>query len=331
MDLNSLNNILSDYPSFRKKQVYRFIFKNLIDNWDEATSLPADLRMELKKNFSLDIEHKAYFSKHDDAVKALVTFADGAQVETVLMKHSDGRNTVCVSSQVGCALGCDFCATGKLGFKRNLTSSEIIAQVLLFNIILKKSQAKVTNIVFMGMGEPMRNYQAVMESIKFMNDKDIFNLGARRFSVSTVGVVDGIKKLAQEPLEINLAVSIHAPNDILRSKLMPINNKWNLKQLFLAIDNYIHITNRRVMLEYTLMGGVNDSLDQAAQLCQLVTNKLCFVNLITYNKTKFYTPPKPEVIKKFENFLIKNHVACTTRQRFGHDIAAACGQLAARS
>jgi len=330
MNLNKLSSALKGEPAFRQKQVYNFIFKLWGDDWLQMTTLPVALREKLSAECSLKIEHKIYSSKKDNAIKALIEFEDGAEVEAVLMKHTDGRNTVCVSSQVGCALGCDFCATGKLGFTRNLTSMEIVEQVLLFNRLLKKSNEKVTNIVFMGMGEPMLNYENVISAIKFMNSKEVFSLGARKFSISTVGVVDGINKLAKEPMEINLAVSIHAPNDILRSRLMPINNKWNLQKLFKAIDGYIKLTNRRVMLEYTLIEGVNDSLASAEELCRRVKNPLLFVNLITYNKTQFYAPPTPAVVRKFSEFLTKNHVANTQRQRFGHDIAAACGQLAAK-
>jgi len=328
MDFEKLNKILDKAPGFRKTQVRHFIFKNLIENWDEATSLPKDIREELKQKFDLKIEHQRFQSQDKTAVKELITLEDGLKIESVLMRHEDGRNTVCVSSQVGCALGCVFCATGKLGFKRNLSVDEIITQVLLFNRLLTKEEAKVTNIVFMGMGEPMNNYGNVIKSIYVMNDKEVFGLGARKFSISTVGVVDGIKKLAKEKMEINLAVSIHAPDDVLRSNLMPINQRWDLKKLFGAIDEYVSKTNRRVMLEYTLIKGINDSLLAAEKLSHLVTNKLCFVNLITYNKTKFYEPPSAVVVKKFADYLTQHHVACTMRQRFGHDIAAACGQLA---
>ncbi|KKR08155.1 MAG: putative dual-specificity RNA methyltransferase RlmN [Parcubacteria group bacterium GW2011_GWC2_39_14] len=328
MDFKKIDKILETAPSFRRAQVKRFIFKNLIEDWEEATSLSKDLRALMSSKFSLNIEHQRSESKENNTTKELITLEDGFQIETVLMRHEDGRNTVCVSSQVGCALGCDFCATGKLGFFRNLTANEIVMQVLLFNRLLKKEGKQVTNVVYMGMGEPMLNYENVINSIHFMNNKDVFGLGARKFSISTAGVVEGIKKLIKEPMEINLAVSIHAPNDKLRTALMPINKKWNLKQLFTAIDEYIAKTNRRVMLEYTLIKNVNDSLIEAAQLKELARNKLCFINLITYNKTKFYAPPSSAVVKRFADYLEKHRVAFTFRQRFGHDIAAACGQLA---
>ncbi|KKQ80409.1 MAG: putative dual-specificity RNA methyltransferase RlmN [Parcubacteria group bacterium GW2011_GWC2_38_7] len=328
MDLQKLDKILEKAPGFRKAQVQRFVFNNLIEDWDEASSLPKELRETLKANVSLKIEHERFQSKENNATKELITLDDGYRIETVMMRHEDGRNTVCVSSQIGCALGCVFCATGKMGFIRNLTADEIVMQVLLFNRLLKKDKKQVTNVVFMGMGEPMLNYDNVIKSIYFMNDKNTFGLGARKFSISTVGVVDGIRKLAEEKMEINLAVSIHAPNDMLRTRLMPINRKWNLLQLFKAIDNYIEKTNRRVMLEYTLIKGVNDFVEAAEQLTALVKNKLCFVNLVTYNRTRFYSPPLASAVKKFSDYLEKNHVPFTLRQTFGHDIAAACGQLA---
>lgn len=211
MNLNKLQEIIKNEPSYRIKQIKKAIFQGLIENWQEATVLPLVLRQKLNQNCSLDINAKIFSS--GDSEKILLELKDGLKVESVLMRHKDNRNTVCVSSQIGCPLACSFCATGKMCFKRNLDYWEIIEQVLFFGRRLKKENKKITNIVFMGMGEPFLNYENVVEAIKTLNDKEGFNLGARRFSISTVGIIEGIKKLQEEKLEINLAVSLHATNE----------------------------------------------------------------------------------------------------------------------
>jgi len=218
-----------------------------------------------------------------------------------------------------------------MGFKRNLTVSEIIEQVLYFQRLLKKHNDSVKNIVFMGMGEPMLNYENVISAIKILNDKDAFNIGARKISISTCGIVNGINKLGDENIQSNLAISLHAPNDKIRSKIMPINNKDNIESILKAVKNYIKTTNRKVMFEYALIDGINDSEKNALELAKLMKNKLFMVNLIKYNKTGVYKSPKTEVIKKFKDILIKNGVNVTERYRFGEEINAACGQLAGKS
>src|SRR3989338_1352959 len=204
------------------------------------------------------------------------------------MKHIDERNTVCVSSQVGCSVGCEFCATGELGFKRNLSDSEIVDQVLYFARLLKKEGDKVTNVVFMGMGEPFLNYDNVLGAIKILNDKDGFNIGARHISISTIGVISSLKKLAKEPLQINLALSLHAPADDLRSKLIPANKKYPLDAVMEELNNYLEQTGRRVMIEYLMIDKFIDDKEQALELATLLKKiqpPLFFVNLIAYNPT----------------------------------------------
>lgn len=329
MNLEKINIVLKSQPAFRFKQVQKAIFQDLIEGWDDNTTLPKDLRQELKENCDLNIKAKTQVSKQ--SIKVAIELSDKRLIETVLMKHEDGRNTVCVSSQVGCALGCDFCATGKFGFKRNLTALEIIEQVLFFSRYLKKENQKVTNIVFMGMGEPFLNYNEVIKAVKMLNDKNLFNIGARKISVSTVGIVDGIKKISQEDLQLNLAVSLHAPNDKLRNSLMPINRKVPLKKLMTAIKNYTEKTNRRVMIEYVMLRDINDSKEDALELANLLQNslgKLFFVNLISYNETDRYKASMPQKKKEFKNILEKNGISVVERYRFGDDIKAACGQLA---
>lgn len=325
-----IQKILAKEPNFRLKQAQNALFRDLIGDWQEALVLPVGLRTELNDKFPIEIPAKTFVSKDGNAVKALISLKDGLKIETILMRHKDARNTVCLSSQVGCALGCGFCVTGKLGFKRNLEDWEIIQQVLFFARYLKKTKEKVTNIVFMGMGEPFLNYDKVMEAIRILNDKEGFNLGARHFSISTIGIVKGIEKLAKENLQINLAVSLHAPDDELRSKLMPINKKYPISEILKAVDAYIKKTNRRVMFEYIMIKDVNDSEEQAIVLARLMKKPLYFVNLIPCNPTGIYQASAGEKIKKFKEILEKEGVAVTQRYGFGQDIAGACGQLAAK-
>jgi len=332
MDLSNLEQILEPEPDYRKQQVKKAVFQHLIKDWKEATALPLALRERLSRECSLRIDAQMFFSSDKKAVKAVITLRDGLEIESVLMRHEGKRNTVCVSSQVGCPVGCLFCATGKMGFKRNLESLEIVEQVLLFARYLEKKQEKITNVVFMGMGEPFLNYQNVLNAIQTLNDPEGFNLGARSFSISTVGITEGIEKLAREELQVNLAVSLHAPTDKLRSKLVPFNKKYSIAKIMNALELYIKKTNRRVMLEYLMIKGFNDSLSEAEKLVKLIRNlenPLCFVNLISYNPTgsDFRSSP-PEKIKEFKQFLEKSNITVTERYRFGRDVEAACGQLA---
>jgi len=341
MDLTRLEKVLKGEPKYRLKQAKRALFLDLIEDWSEAMALPLQLREKLNEKCPITINAKTFVSKDRKTVKALITLKDGLfsegikvpakdralKIESVLMRHKDKRNTVCVSSQVGCALGCIFCATGKMGFKRNLKAFEIIEQVLFFARILKKRKEKVTNIVLMGMGEPFLNYKNVLLAIKILNDKEGFNLGVRRFSISTVGIVEGIKKLTKEKLEVNLAVSLHAPDDKLRSKIMPINKKYPIREILKAVDEYIKKTRRRVMFEYVMIKGVNDSDECAQKLAGLMKRPLCFVNLISLSPFEIFKPSLPQRIKKFKEILEKQGIPITQRYRFGQDIKAACGQL----
>ena len=332
MDLIQFQKLFQKEPRYRLAQAKKAIFQDLIESWQQTTVLPLSLRKELDEKCPIKTSKETFISKDKNTLKVLLTLEDGLKIEAVLMGHKDKRNTVCVSSQVGCPLGCSFCATGKMGFERNLKSWEIIEQVLLFARYLKKDKKKVSNIVFMGMGEPFLNYQNVMEAIKILNDKDGFNLGARHFSISTVGITEGggIEELSKEKLQINLAVSLHAPNNELRSRLMPINKKYPIQKVLDAVDNYIKKTRRRVMFEYIMIEGLNDTEEEAKALAGLMKRPLYFVNLISYNPTGTFTPSSPERIKKFKEILKKEAIAVTQRYRFGQDIEGACGQLAAK-
>ena len=330
MDIFNLEKILSGEPTFRLKQAREAVFLNLIEDWDEAINLPPDLREKLNQEVPLKINAKVFELK-DGAQKALITLADGVKIETVLMRHQNGRNTVCVSSQAGCALGCAFCATGRVGFKRNLTLDEIVEQVLFWARILKKENKRVGNIVFMGMGESFLNYDNVLSAIKILNDENGLNIGSRHISLSTAGIVEGIKKLADEPLQVNLALSLHAPNDALRQEIMPVAKKYKIAEIFEALEYYIKKTRRRVMLEYIMIKDLNDSPICAEELVALIKKMkqpLVFVNLILYNETGVFKPSSAERVKAFKAVLEKEKIAVTQRWRFGGDSAAACGQLA---
>lgn len=319
MNLKNLNKIIEKEPAFRKKQIEKLIYQDAINDWDNATVLPLKLREELKKETSLKIKAEIFKSKNVE--KALITLEDNSQIETVLMKHDD-RTTVCVSSQVGCALGCKFCATGKLGFKRNLETEEILEQVLVF-----KRKERIRNIVFMGMGEPFLNYDNVLNAVKILNNENAFNIGARHISISTVGITEGIEKLSNEKLQVNLAISLHAPNNNLRLKLIPISKKYSLENILKTVNEYIKKTNRKVMFEYTLIDNVNDSIENAKELSKIMKHPLYMVNLIKYNDTEEFKAPSNEKIKRFKNYLEKVGINVTERYRFGGDIHAACGQL----
>ena len=322
MDIDKLKEVLQNHPKFREKQVKKHLYKELITDWETSTVLPKELKEELKEKFPLHIEAQTVSSK--DTIKAAIKLQDGLSLETVLMRHKDKRNTVCVSSQVGCPLNCKFCATGQMGFQRNLTAGEIVEQVLFF-----AREEKISNIVFMGMGEPFLNYDNVMEAIRTLNDSDGFNLGARNFSISTAGIIEGIEKLSKENLQINLAISLHAPNNTIRSKLMPINDKYPLEVLLGAVERYMQETRRQVMFEYIMIKDVNDSEESAKELAKIMKNHLYFVNLIPYNPTgPFKASPN---IKRFKQILEDKGVKVSQRYSFGQDIKSACGQLSQKN
>ena len=330
MNWEKVEEIFNSEKKFRLKQMKQAIFVDLFEDWNGATVFPLELRTRLNTEVPLVINAEEFQSKKSESGKVLITLADGNKIESVLMRHASGRNTVCVSTQVGCPLGCAFCATGKLGFKRNLTVGEILDQVLFFLRSLRSEGAKVTNVVFMGMGEPMLNYDVVVRAIRVLNDQQGLSIGARHISISTAGIVQGIQKLAEENLPINLALSLHAANDELRKSLMPVACQFSLKDVFTATDEFIEKTNRKVMLEYLMIRGVNDRLSDAKDLIKLLSGRrLYMVNLIRYNPTGAFRASDMTTIKKFQDFLHQSGVYTTTRFRFGTDIDAACGQLAA--
>jgi 23S rRNA (adenine2503-C2)-methyltransferase len=327
MDLKKLGFFLSVEPGYRIKQVERSIYKEFCENWDDFTGLPLILREKLKKEIDLTINGSIHRSVDSSSIKGLIRLEDGITIETVLMCHKDKRNTVCVSSQAGCAAGCKFCKTGDLGFKRNLSSEEIIAQILFFSRYLKTKNARITNVVFMGMGEPFLNYDNFLKSVKILNDENKYNIGQRKISVSTCGITEKIKMFADLNLQINLAVSLNAPNDKIRMEIMPMAKNYPINELLSSVRYYIEKTNRRVMLEYVLLKNINDLPENAEELSKKIKGLLCFVNIIPFNGEDNEKRPQEKRIIEFKKILTQNKIPFTQRYRFGDDVNAACGQL----
>lgn len=319
-------------PGYRLAQIKRAFFVELRSSWDEVSVLSKSLRETLAQEVPWNVLTPLRVQEGDDGatVKTLFRCQDGKTIEAVLMCHQDERNTVCVSSQVGCAMACSFCATGTMGLKRNLTSEEIIEQVIHYARFLKAKGEVVTNVVLMGMGEPLHNYDQVMEALKMLNDKQGFNFGARRMSISTCGVVPGILRLADEPLQVNLAISLHAGTDEVRSKIMPVNKAYPLAKLMDAVRTYMEKTNRKVMFEYLLLKGVNDRPEDAEAVARLLGSdvRLVHVNVIKYHDTSAFQSTDRGGRTGFVEQLRALGILATHRVTFGEDIDAACGQLA---
>ena len=332
MNLSILHQVIKDEPKFRHSQIEQAVFVDLIEDWSQATVLPKALRERLNQECPLDIQTEiASDNTKEKTQKALLILEDGAQVEAVLIRQKGARNTVCVSSQVGCPLNCAFCATGQLGFTRNLKAHEIVQQVLLFMRELKKEgkEEKIDNIVFMGMGEPFLNYTEVLKAVKWLNDPESFNFGARRISISTAGICEGIRKIGGEKIQVNLAISLHFATDLSRRRYMPIAQKYPLEKLMDAAYDYVKKSGRKLMFEYLMIRGINDSENDAKLLAALMTEQLYMVNLIPYNATGRFQPSTEEKIASFQKILENAGVNVTRRHSYGGDISAACGQLAA--
>ena len=340
-----------DEPDYRVSQIWEGLYRHLWSSSEEFTSLPKILRQKLVDNYSHDktgIECRPSFislqpikkqeSSDGETIKTLFFISGGYTVEAVLMRYTK-RRTLCISTQAGCAMGCIFCATGQMGFQRQLTSGEIIEQVLYYAHQLELESEQVTNIVLMGMGEPFHNYEATMAAIGRLNDPNGYNLGARRFTISTVGLVPGIRRFTSEHSQINLAISLHAADDILRSQLLPINQKYPLEQLFSACLEYIQVTHRRLSFEWALIQGVNDAPEQAHLLAQRLSvfrkggSTLCHVNVIPLNPTQKYGghASTHQRALAFQSVLERSAIPCTIRLRRGIDIQAGCGQLAGQN
>ena len=318
-------------PAYRAHQVWEAIYTSLVSDFQSITNLPVDIRQSLATSFSLTgITPITELSSADgQTTKVLFETNDGKSLETVLMRYNE-RNTLCISTQSGCAMGCSFCATGQMGFFRSLSPGEIVAQVLFFSRKLKLENIKVTNLVFMGMGEPFHNYEATMKAISTLGDVRGYNMGARRMTISTVGIVPQIIRFADENSQINLAVSLHAIDNKIRSSMMPVNNKYPVEDLLEACTYYVKKTNRRISFEWALIDNVNDSSSAAHELAKRINSLLCHVNLIQLNPTNQFTGQGSSWDKamKFKEILDSHGVPCSIRLRRGIDINAGCGQLA---
>ncbi|MDD4908706.1 MAG: 23S rRNA (adenine(2503)-C(2))-methyltransferase RlmN [Candidatus Omnitrophica bacterium] len=329
LDLKELEQLLEEWgePRFHAGQVFSWIYQKGASSFDEMSNLSARLRKRLEESFFLSgLKQTKALKSSDGTQKLLFTLADGNLVEAVIIPV-DERVTGCVSTQVGCKFACCFCASGMLGFKRNLTAAEILDEVL----YLKRGSVdnKLTHLVFMGTGEPFDNYDNLLKAVRVINSPKGLNIGARRITISSSGIIPGIKRLADEGLQVELSISLHAPDDKTRSMLMPVNKKYPVKDLIQACREYAGRTNRQITFEYILLKNVNCSTQKARELAGLLKGLNCKVNLIIYNPVKelrFEPPGKLEILF-FKDALIKAGINCIIRKERGGDIDAACGQL----
>lgn len=311
-------------PAYRAMQIFEWIHSGVSD-FHKMSNLPINLREYLCNNFYIaDVKiEKRLESSIDDTVKYLYSLRDGEHIESVLMRYKHGY-TVCISTQVGCRMGCSFCASGIDGMVRNLTASEMISQVMTAG---KDNNVRISNVVMMGMGEPLDNFDNSIRFLRLVSHEKGLNIGLRHITLSTCGVVPGILRLAELKMPITLSVSIHAPNDQIRNNIMPINRKWNIVQLLEACREYINATNRRISFEYALMGGVNDSDECALELASILKGMLCHVNLIPVNPVAGRENVKSERTNRFLSILSDKGINATVRRTLGADINASCGQL----
>ena len=332
--------IENGFQKFRAQQILEWIYKRFVNSWDEMQNLPKDLKAFLEQNFKIKASEQVLIkSANDITQKYLLKQSDNALIETVFIRYPQkgvgvegSRKTICVSSQVGCAYGCKFCASGLAGWKRHLSAGEIIEQVLHIcrtQPLENNERLPFDNIVFMGMGEPLANYNQVIRAITILNAPWGFNFGARRITVSTSGLVPEIYKLAEEPISFRLAISLHGATNAVREQIMPINRKYPLEELLPAIQKFSDSKGRMVTLEYILIDSINDDLDQAKNLVKIAKDLHAHVNLIPYNKVEGLPWKRPNIMrqKKFHDYLKAENVSATIRKEKGDDIAAACGQL----
>ena len=320
-------------PDYRANQIWKGLYHQFWNSPEQFTNLPSSLRNLLaeKLQFQVLIPAKVVKSSDGRTVKTLFRLIDGKAIEAVLMRY-EKRNTLCISTQAGCAMGCVFCATGQMGFQRHLSSGEIVAQVMYYACQLHEQGEAATNVVVMGMGEPFHNYDNTMAAIDRLNDPAGYNFGARRFTISTVGLIPAIQRFAAEKRQINLAISLHAADDALRSSMLPVNKRYPIDALLAACREYVSATGRRITFEWALVNGVNDTPAQAYLLAGKLKGLLCHVNAIPLNPTKGYSGEATthERAENFKEILIRHGIPCTIRLRRGIDIQAGCGQLANR-
>ena len=311
---------------FRAEQVFKWLYESKVNSFDEMTNLSLELREKLKQNYEMhnfNILRKQESS--DGTIKYLFDVLDGNAIETVLMSYHHGYS-ICVSTQIGCKMGCKFCASTGIKFVRNLTSGEIVEQIL---AVERDNGIRISNVVFMGIGEPLDNYDNVVNAIRIINNQKGINIGARHISISTSGLVPKIYQLAEENIQCTLSISLHATTDEKRSSMMPVNNRYNIAELLQACRDYIEKTNRRISFEYALAKDNNDNLEDAKRLIKLLKGMICHVNLIPINKIENgeYVKSSNENIMKFRDYLNDHGIVATIRRELGSDIDAACGQL----
>jgi len=345
-----LTTLLAEWgePAYRARQIWQGLYHNFWVAPNEFTILPAPLRLKLAEFLEFDavVPITTLQSSDGDTIKTLFQLQDGKAIETVLMKYDPSsmlrlaqrkgagksRRTLCISTQVGCAMGCVFCATGQMGFKRHLSSGEMIAQVMYYARLLQARGEVITNVVVMGMGEPFHNYDNTMAAIDRLNDPDGYNFGARRFTISTIGLIPVIQQFAAEKRQVNLAISLHAADDVLRASMLPVNKRYPIDELLEACHDYVTLTGRRITFEWALVNEVNDTTEQAHLLASKLRDLLCHVNAIPLNPTQGYSGKATtrRRAEQFKEILIHSGVPCTIRLRRGIDIQAGCGQLAGR-
>ena len=351
MDIQKIEQILKDnnQPKFRLEQIQKAIYKDGVSTWAEITTIPKYLREILEKEMkvlSFEME-KALVAKDGQSIKALLKLSDGNRIETVLLSPRKDTWTACISSQVGCPLGCAFCATGKGGFKRNLTAEEITDQVLFWRQYLKlrttnqelKTENNVSNIVFMGMGEPFLNWEEVKKSVEDLINPKMFEIGLRSISISTAGVSGGIEKFLEEFPQVNLAISLHFADNEMRSKYMPANKAYDLEKIRETLKNYFKKSKRKIFIEYIMFDGLNNNIEDAKKLTEYLNSignsYLLHVNLISYNDSPAgelgeFKSSSGNKIEKFKSYLLQNKINVTVRKSLGQEIQGACGQLAGR-
>ena len=335
LDLDQLIGLFGEWdePKYRAAQIWHDLYKQLQNDPLDFSTLPKGLRNRLVRNVlfrSLSKEAES-ISRDHQTQKVLFNTKSGHKIETVLMQY-ERRRTLCISTQSGCGIGCVFCATGQMGFQQNLSSGEIIEQVIYFARQLADQDDRLTNIVVMGMGEPFQNYDATMAAMDTLNHPEGFNFGARRITISTVGLTPMIERFTKEKRQINLAVSLHAATNDLRDELVPINRQYPLEKLIEVCQEYVSHTGRRITFEWAMIEGVNDDLAQAHSLADRIENFLCHVNLIPLNPTQGFLESASSMSKvtSFQNYLHSRGISCTTRTRRGIEIDAGCGQLATK-
>lgn len=334
MDLEEMERLVRGLGKerYRARQLFMWVYRKGATDFDVMTDLSKPFREELSRIARIGSvrEVRRITSSDGSATKFLLELEDGRRVESVLIRDG-ARRTVCLSCQVGCPLGCKFCATGRMGFERNLTAGEMLEQLLHIRRVLWEEGEEVTNVVFMGMGEPLLNYEQVMKAVRLMRHEMGMSLGARRITISTAGIVPGMERLSEEGIPVGLAISLNATEDSTRTELMPINGKYPMKVLLKAAEDFSHRYKRRITFEYVLIHKVNDSPEHALKLAEVLKGIPCKVNLIPYNpipEAPFERPPAERVLK-FQEVLLSRNYTATLRDSKGRDIQAACGQLRA--